>query len=86
MCTSDSIPKPNGGDTVNDTGQDSDRAELDSSKLVGGILLVVLVPVLVPIAVGHIAQLAARPGISWPLALVVGLLILVPIAAILEEM
>jgi hypothetical protein len=82
-----SIHHANDGSTVNDTGQPSDRAEIDGGTIIGVVVLLVVVPTLVGVAVETIPQLAAQSGGSWLFGLVVGLLIVgVPTAAILEEM
>lgn len=86
MHLDDSIQQLRGGSVVNDTGQGYARGEIDSGAVIGGVLLLVIVPRLVMISLETLPRLAANPSISWLFAVLIILLIIgVPIAKIVEE-
>ena len=87
MRPDDSIHHSRGGSTVNDTGQARERGKIDSGKLMGVVLLVVVVPPLVGVTLDTLPRVVARPRVSWLFGIAILLLVVgVPIAIILEEM
>lgn len=87
MRPDEAIQQLRGGSVVNDIGQGYERGEIDSGTVIGGVLLLIVVPPLVLTALNTLTRLASNPNVPWLFAVLIILLIIgIPIAAIVEKM